>query len=168
MGNCPRYCRIDKRYVHKVQEENVLIGDIRRISTDPEEFECAMIVDPSQPFFFEHPSDHVPGMMFTEAGRQVGIAVSHLFLNVPFGTHFVSREFKVRFETFAELTEPITIRSRFNNRCFKHGALSEAVLQGDFHQCGKVVCSMEGDWKMYSPEIYQRYREHEKVMGDKS
>jgi hypothetical protein len=145
-----------------VRDENVLIGDVRRISTEPEEFECDMIVDSNHPFFFEHPLDHVPGMMFTEAGRQVGIAISHLFLGVPFGTQFISREYKVFFESFAELIEPITIRARFNNKCYRQGAFSEAILQGEFFQCGKVVTSMEGDWRMYSPEIYQRYRVHEK------
>ena len=95
--------RIDKRYVHKVREDNVLIGDIRRTSAEPEEFECTMIVDPGQAFFFEHPLDHVPGMMFTEAGRQVGIAISHLFLNIPFGTQFISREFRIWFDAFADL-----------------------------------------------------------------
>jgi len=153
--------RIDKRYVHKCQEDNVLISDIRRISTDPEEFECDMVVDPQHPFFFEHPSDHVPGMMLIEAGRQVGIAVSHLFLNVPFGTAFISKEFNVRFEALAQLDEPITIRTRFSNSTFRHGALSEGILHGTVLQCGKVVASLQGDWRMYPREIYQRFREQE-------
>ena len=157
--------RIDKRYVHKVREENVLIGNVRQRSGEPEEYECDMIVDPDQPFFFEHPLDHVPGMMFTEAGRQVGIALSHLFLNVPFGTQFISREFKIRFEALADLAEPITIRFRFSNKCYRHGALSEAILRGEFIQGGKIVTTMEGDWRMYPFEIYRRFRAQDKGVG---
>ena len=155
---------IDKRFVHKVREDNVLIGEIRRTSAQPEEFECEMIVDPHQAFFFEHPLDHVPGMMFTEAGRQVGIAISHLFLNVPFGTQFISREFRIWFDSFADLTDPIIVRSRFRDKHFRHGALSEATSQGEFLQNGKVVCRMEGDWKMYPGDIYERFRHHEHTL----
>ena len=153
--------RIDKRYVHKVREENVIISDIRRISTEPEEFECDMIVDPTHPFFFEHPLDHIPGMMFTEAGRQMGTAIPHLFLNVPFGTIFISKEFNIRFDAFAELEEPITIRARVNNRSFRHGALFEGTLEGEFYQCGTIVSSMHGNWKMFPKEVYKRFRQHE-------
>ena len=154
--------RIDQRYVHKVRPENVLIGDVRRISTEPEEFECEMIVDPTHPFFFEHPLDHIPGMMFLEAGRQLGIAASHLFLGVPFGTQFISREFVIRFDALADLAEPVIIRSRFLDRGYRHGAVAQATLQAECLQGGHVVCSMEGDWKMYPGPIYQRLRNQRK------
>ena len=151
---------IDKRFVHKDREENVLIGNVRQISTEPEEFECEMVVDPHQPFFFEHPADHVPGIMMVEAGRQMGLAISHLFWNVPFGTRFVTRDLRIHFTTFAELTEPVTIRTRFHNKCYRHGALSEAQCRGEFIQGGKVVTELEGDWKMYPPDIYEHFRVH--------
>ncbi len=157
----PQVCRgIDKRFVHKAREENVLIGDVLRVSMDPEMFECTMVVDPLHPFFFEHPADHVPGMMLAEAGRQMGLAISHLFFNGPFGTHFISREIRVSFTAFAEVREPVVIRSWVKNKCYRHGALSEAVLQGDFLQHGKVVAHMEGDWKMFPGDVYQHFREH--------
>jgi 2-oxo-3-(phosphooxy)propyl 3-oxoalkanoate synthase len=164
MKETPNASRLDKKYVHKTHEENVLIRAARQISSDPEEFECEMIIDPHHAFFFEHPADHVPGIMIVEAGRQCGLAISHLFLHVPIGTQFISKEFKVRFATFAELTEPITIRSRFVNRTYRHDVLSEALLEGEFYQNGKQVASMEGDWKMFPAEIYHRFREHESTL----
>ena len=157
--------RIDKKLVHKIFNDNVLIGDLQRVAESTDEFECQMIVDLSHPFFFEHPLDHIPGMMFVEAGRQAGIACSHLFLEIPFGTQFISKGCNVRFVDFGETHRPVSMRTQFKDTVHRKGTVLEAHLETAFYQEGRLVCSMTGDWKMYPREIYERFRAKKKPRG---
>lgn len=157
--------RIDKKLVHKIFNDNVLIGDLQRVAENADEFECQMIVDLSHPFFFEHPLDHIPGMMFVEAGRQAGIACSHLFLEIPFDTQFISKGCNVQFVDFGETKQPVKMRTRFKDTILRKGTVLEAHLETEFYQQGTLVCSMAGDWKMYPREIYERFRSKPKPSG---
>ncbi len=150
--------RIDRRIVHRAREENVVIGDVRKISVDPEEFECDLIVDTTHTYFFDHPLDHVPGMLFMEAGRQMGLALSHLFMDVPAGSQFISRDFRIRFDDIAELDRPVVIRAHFEDQLFRQGQLASARLTGQGFQDGRVVCTIDGDWAVYRREVYERLR----------
>ncbi|MEW5354259.1 MULTISPECIES: ScbA/BarX family gamma-butyrolactone biosynthesis protein [unclassified Streptomyces] len=60
-------------------------------------------VDPRHPGYFEHPSDHVPGMVLLEAFRQAG----HLAA----ARDCVLASLEARFRAFGELCRPIVIRS---------------------------------------------------------
>jgi hypothetical protein len=157
--------RIDKKLVHKIFDDNVLIGDLQRVAESSDEFECQMIVDLSHHFFFEHPLDHIPGMMFVEAGRQAGIACSHLFLGIPFDTQFISRGCNVQFVDFGETHRPVKMRTRFKDTVHRKGTILEAHLETEFYQQERLVCSMTGDWKMYPREIYERFRSKQKPSG---
>jgi hypothetical protein len=122
-----------------------------------------MVHDIDHPFFFEHPLDHIPAMMLVEAGRQMGIAVSHLFLEVPLGTMFATRAFDIRFSDFAELHAPVLIAGQVTDRKYHRGTLLQLRLDGHFSQDGRELGVMGGSWSMLNPEVWRRYRRREQA-----
>jgi 2-oxo-3-(phosphooxy)propyl 3-oxoalkanoate synthase len=150
--------RIDGRYVHKNFERNVLLADVRRRADSEEWFEAEMVHDMDHPFFFEHPLDHVPAMMLVETGRQLGIAISHLYLGVPLGTMFATRSFDIRFTDFAETRKPVQITAHVTDRQYRRGALIHLRMDGYFSQQGRQLGSMGGTWSMLDPQLWKRYR----------
>ncbi|WP_306317888.1 MULTISPECIES: ScbA/BarX family gamma-butyrolactone biosynthesis protein [unclassified Streptomyces] len=81
------------------QDANVLL----RTATDDDTSTWRLHVDPEHPGYFEHPSDHVPGMMLLEAFRQAG----HLTA----ASDCVLASLNAEFRSFGELCRPIVIRS---------------------------------------------------------
>lgn len=153
--------RIDGKYVHKLETRNVLLADVRERPGEPDWFEAEMVHDTEHPFFFEHPLDHIPAMMLVEAGRQLGIAISHLFLGVPHGTMFATRAFDIRFTDFAELHAPVLIAGRVTDRKYHRDTLLHLRLDGYFSQEGRELGSMGGSWSMLKSEVWRRYRRRE-------
>lgn len=149
---------IDGRLVHKVRRENVLLASVERAACGPDSYVARMRVDPEHPFFFEHPLDHVPSMMLIEGGRQVGIAVSQMFLDVPFETAFAPTEITARFSAYAELTSPVDIACDAHDKVFRRGRLARVRLEGRFIQRGRVLGEMSGVWVMIPLEIHRRLR----------
>ena len=155
--------RIDGKYVHKVIPRNVLLSCVRRCDDDPESFEAELVHDTDHPFFFEHPLDHVPAMFLVEAGRQFGIAISHMFLDVPTGTMFATRSFDIHFNEFAELHAPVSIVAKVTDRIYRSGRLLHLRLDGEFSENGKTLGGMGGSWSMLPPEVWRRYRRREQT-----
>jgi len=155
--------RIDGKYVHKRDPRNVLIAWVRQRPGESDCFEAEMVHDMEHPFFFEHPLDHIPAMMLVEAGRQLGIAISHLFLGVPMNRMFATRAFDIRFNDFAELHAPVTIVGRVTDRRYHRDELLHLRLDGMFSQNGRGLGSMGGSWSMLQPEVWRRYRRREQA-----
>lgn len=153
--------RIDGRYVHKRDPRNVLLGNLRRHETDAECYIADMAQDIHHPFFFEHPLDHIPAMMMVEAGRQLGIAISHIYLGVPLDRMFATRSFDIHFSDFAELTAPIQILARVTDRTYRRDELLYLRLDGTFFQNEQDIGGMGGTWSMLKPEVWRRYRRKE-------
>jgi hypothetical protein len=153
--------RIDGKYVHKIHERNVLLADVRPKPGEEDWFEAEMVVDADHPFFFEHPLDHVPAMMLVETGRQLGIAISHLYLGVPLGTMFATRSFDIEFTEFAETCAPVLISASVTDKQFRHGMLIHLRMDGYFSQNGKRLGRMGGTWSMLPPGLWKRYRRFE-------
>lgn len=150
-------------FVHRTVPSNVLLGRIARGSEDEQVFVAQVIVDRCHPFFFEHVLDHVPSMMLIEAGRQLGIAVCHVFLDVPFGTAFAPTSIQAEFTQYAELDSPIILQSTVRDRVLRRGRLVSMVLDGSFHQLGQIFGKMCGRWTMMPPELYARLRERRQL-----
>jgi hypothetical protein len=153
--------RIDGKYVHKIHERNVLIADIRPKPGQEGWYNAEMVHDMDHPFFFEHPLDHIPAMMLVEAGRQLGIAISHLYLGVPLGTMFATRSFDIRFTDFAETQKPVIISSEITDKVYRRGNLISLRMDGYFSQNGRQLGSMGGTWSMLKPDLWKRYRRFE-------
>jgi len=155
--------RIPGHLVHKVVPANVLLAWVRESANEDDCYEAEMVMDVAHPFFFEHQLDHIPAMMLVEAGRQMGIAVSHLFLGVPRGTMFATESFDIRFTNFAELSPAVTIRARVTDRRYRKGYLVHLRLDGDFSQGGSRLGGMGGTWVMLEPAVWKRHRRRERA-----
>jgi hypothetical protein len=155
--------RIDGKYVHKRDPRNVLLAYVRQPPGQPDRVESEMVHDIEHPFFFEHPLDHIPAMMLVEAGRQLGIAVSHLFLGVPLDRMFATRSFDIRFDDFAELHTPVLIVGALADRKYHRGELLHLRFDGVFSQGGREIGRMGGSWSMLDPAVWRRYRRREQA-----
>jgi len=153
--------RIDGKYVHKINERNVLIADIRKKPGQDDCYDAEMVSDMEHPFFFEHPLDHIPAMMLVETGRQLGIAIAHLFLDVPLGTMFATQSFDIRFTDFAETRTQVIISASVTDKKYRRGELLHLRMDGHFSQNSRPLGRMGGTWSMLKPEIWKRYRRHE-------
>lgn len=158
--------RIDGKYVHKHHPRNVLLAYVRQKPGRVDCFEAEMVLDVEHPFFFEHPLDHIPAMMLVEAGRQLGIAVSHLYLGVPFDRMFATRSFDIHFCDFAELHAPVLIVATVTDRKYHRGELLHLRLDGSFSQEGRQLGGMGGSWSMLKPAVWRRYRRREQARID--
>ena len=158
-GHCPR---LDRKFVHKQHDENVFVSRFEAVDeAHQDDFIAQLYIDKSHSFFFEHPLDHVPGLMLIEAGRQLGITVAHLAYGVPLvDTVFILNGMEVDFSAFAELDRPIFVNSSVKEKKFKRGTLTEMYYYGYFLQNEKHIGEMSGRWHIYSKQVMQRMRRH--------
>lgn len=152
--------RIDRKWVHKHRLENVFVSRFEAIGVDhSDDFIAELFLDPSHDFFFEHPLDHVPGLMLIEAGRQLGTTVAHLAYDVPLeDTVFILNGMQVDFSTFAELDVPVFVNSSVSEKKFRRGTLTEMYYYGHFVQRGESIGYMAGRWSILSKKVMQRMR----------
>lgn len=156
--------RIDPKYVHKVDARNVLLANVER-GAELGLFSAVMVPDYAHPFFFEHPLDHVPSMMLVEVGRQMGIAVSHLFYDVPLGTMFATRSYEIRFTDFAETRGLVQVSAQATETEYRSGRLRSLTLRGSFSQAGRELGYMSGQWLMLPADAWRRLRSRQQRRG---
>lgn len=152
--------RLDRALVHKRHDENVFVSRLQRVSEGEEDvFAAQLILDPGHSFFFEHPLDHVPGLMLVEAARQAATAASHLYYGVPAGSVFVLRDLAVDFTVFAELDQPTFVLSHVCERQIKAGQLAGMFCKGAFIQNDQQIGVMSGRWTIMDRRVADRMRE---------
>ena len=149
---------VDRPLVHKHRAENVLLERIAPLGAPEHRFAALVRVEPSHPFFFDHPLDHVPGMLLIEAARQFGVAVSHRYYGVPGDFAFVLEGVEVSFERYAELDQDVIIVGETHGRRERRGVLAGMVFAGSFQQGGVELGRMTGRWRMMSPALQRRLR----------
>jgi hypothetical protein len=102
-------------------------------------------------------------MMLLEAGRQLGIAISHLHLGVPMGYMFATESFDINFTDFAGLHAPVLITAAISDRRYRHGMLFHLKARGAFSQEGRSLGSMVGTWVILPPSVWHRYRRRQRT-----
>ena len=70
--------------------------------------EARIVVDETHPFFFDHPYDHVPGVLFVEAVQQLGEWLHETVAGESRGL-FQPRSLTMRFETWGDLDADLSI-----------------------------------------------------------
>jgi len=153
MDNRQKTVPIDKRYVHKANEENVLISDIEKHG---EEFHTSVIVNTEHPFFFEHAREHVPGLLLVEAGRQSSMAIVHKYYDVAFDKAFFINDFQMKFASFATTSSPLTIRSKVLNNASKSKNYFQLDFEIEFYQETKLVASLSVTFTIASEKLLAR------------
>jgi len=111
--------KIEKKYVHKNNQEYVLISDIQKVpihytheipSRFYEAYYCFAHPKLDCPFCFDHQLDHVPFVMVVEFFRQTCIAISHKFYNIPVeGYTNIMDDLTLHLPKFVELDLPAVI-----------------------------------------------------------
>jgi hypothetical protein len=91
---------------------------------------CELLVDTSDPTFFDLPLDHVPGLMLLEAMRQAATATACRQLRVGPETVHV-HEANLGFSRFAEYDAPVSIDTSLDE--------TASVVSIRLHQAGKTL-----------------------------
>jgi hypothetical protein len=68
------------RLVGRQWLNNVVIG--RNLTESPGELSASLIVDRNNPAIFDHPLDHIPGMLLLEGFRQIGLIAAQRQQNI--------------------------------------------------------------------------------------
>lgn len=155
--------RVHRKLVHKADLTHVFVERIEALpptSDSLDRFLGRLVVDTSHPFFFEHPLDHVPGLMLIEGTRQVGTAISHLFYDVPFDLAFILNRLDVRFTNFAELTSPVAAQLTIVDKTYRHQRLSALACHSQWLQDGRSIGTMDAQWSFSSPAVLSRLRQN--------
>lgn len=137
----PSEGRLDAALVHKHRRENVALIRVDRYDPDHPDDRCLaeVLVDTEHPYFFEHPVDHVPGLLLIEAVRQAGIAGVHAILGVPLDAAMVVDGFEVAFTRYAELDQPLFVALRAEDLGYRGERLTSARLEADYVQDGEII-----------------------------
>lgn len=155
--SCPG--RLEKQFVHKHDPDNVFIARVERFSEAcPDDLVAQLTLDQKHPYHFEHPQDHVPGMMLMEAGRQLALAVAHLFYDVPLDTVFILKHVTASFQRFAELEEPVFVYSWVREKEYRRNRLVSMRYEGEFIQGNEILGTMSGQWTMHDRRLMERVR----------
>ena len=76
-------------------------------------FTSSLIVDGAHPYFFDHPCDHIPGMLLLEGCAQLALRAFAETLSV-FPRRTAVRAYEVNFSQFVECGLPVTLAARVN------------------------------------------------------
>lgn len=153
--------RIHRKLVHKAELTHVFVECIEALPRTEDAFDrflAPLVIDSRHPFFFEHPLDHVPGLMLIEGARQVGTAISHLFYDVSFDLNFILNWLEVRFTNFAELTSPVTVQMTIVEKAYRRQRLNGLACRSEWIQDGRSLGTMDAEWSFSSPAVLARLR----------
>jgi hypothetical protein len=112
---------------------------------DSAEFVASLIVDDSHAYFFDHPCDHVPGMLLLEGCAQLALAAFAETVSAPSGTSVVSG-YDVNFAQFVECHLPTTLAARVTPAQTSSGGALPTTVQISIAQqnvvCGTITMSV--------------------------
>lgn len=153
---------VEKRLVHKTREENVHLADLRRDPERPGLFHARLICDTTHPYYFEHPADHLPGMLLIETGRQMVEATCHAFGQVPLnGNVFLWNSLDVTFLQFADLHMPVELLLQIEEAdANQDGSWNRVQCQVSVRQWDCVASRMTFKASIVSQRSFQRLRRH--------
>jgi len=161
------YAPIRKEYVHKLNEEYVLLTKIRRI---PEEYIIPSDCDVQNSFFayalpkldcsfcFDHELDHIPFMMIVEIFRQIGVATSHTHHGVPLrGYKNTMDELEFGSMKFVELDMPMLITCE--DKVLKQtSSMQKRKIYYKLYQNNELCAFMSTNVMVMNNDLYDRMR----------
>jgi len=101
---------------------DVLLADPRGCLCGPRSAIWSVQVDASHPGLFDHPLDHMPGMVQLEALRQAAVALTHTI-----GGHGTFAGCEVRFLRMIDVSDPVSCHARI----LDGRTVAVALVQGD-------------------------------------
>ncbi len=125
--------------VQRQDARNVVLRDLRR---DGARWQATVRVDEQHPYHFDHPLDHVPGILLLEAALQVAeVVVAHS--GQP---HRQVLGLRVRFRRYTDKATHIALLASLNG---------PDVLQVQIAQHGAQVCDIELNLGLPSPRTHR-------------
>lgn len=137
---------LDKRFVHKIFENNVVIKNPIRIDSSKHIYRSKILVPLSNTFFFDHMYEHIPGMMLIEAFRQFGTAISHIYFNIPFDYSFILYNMNTEFKTYTKIQSDAFVDFVITDIKYKHSIARKFVGVGFVHQDNLLTSKFESSW----------------------
>lgn len=147
---------LDRGLVHKAQQQNVVLNRVEHVREHC--YGAQVLVDQSHPFFFEHPVDHVPGLLLIEAARQFGLAVAHTYYAADKESVFSLLGVDIEFKTYGELKSPVFIAGELTPLKLRRGTPRELKFEGHFIQGGHAIGQMCGVWNILPLATWKRLR----------
>lgn len=123
-------------------------------------FYAEMHCDQNHPYYFEHPNDHVPGMMMIEFVRQALTACIHTYGNVPLnGYHFILSDLNVKFLNYLELNSPPTVKIILKDYfAIDNTMWTDSIFDTFIYQNGELKAEMSVRNSIMSSRGYKRMR----------
>ncbi len=156
-----RDLRINRQLVHKHNRENVLVVRAEKVETSLGEifFVAEVLQDNKHSFFYEHPSDHVPGLYIIEATRQVGTAILHLYLGVAMDSPpTIFEKMEVNFQNYAENNRPLFVVGKIAEKRTSEGNLESGASSLDVVQGQTLVAEIKMEFRIVAAAVYRLMR----------
>ncbi|HEX2957504.1 MAG TPA: AfsA-related hotdog domain-containing protein [Chitinispirillaceae bacterium] len=160
--------KLNSSYVHKVNDEQVWISDVRNAD------EYAWEVDELRPYTlfytyaypnlncpvcFDHQLDHYPMMSLFEMTRQMGLAIMHQFYHVPMkGYISVAQKLSFDYRVFAELDFPLVIYMVDMCEPVFVNKVQNRIVELYFVQENVICACVQGEMSALKSEMYLRIR----------
>jgi hypothetical protein len=107
-------------------------------STAAGEFTTTLIVDDTHPYFFDHPCDHVPGILLLEGCAQLALAAFGATTGVSSASALIAA-YDVSFAQFVENGVPTTLSARVITADGSSGARVEIAITQPGSHCGTTA-----------------------------
>lgn len=156
--NHSNFRHIDKKFTHKNIETNSLVGRIEKVDSAPDTYISQAIVSTEHPFFFEHEVDHIPGLFIIEYARQVSMACSHLFLDVPLSSVFIMDRLDTQFIAIPDTEKPLFAIISRDNIKLKQGRVAKQDWKIEIVQNSKLIASLIGGQTILPKALFSRLR----------
>jgi hypothetical protein len=107
-------------------------------STGEGAFAASLVVDDAHPYFFDHPCDHVPGILLLEGCAQLALAAFGATTGVSSSSAVISA-YQVSFAQFVENGVPTTLTARVASADGSSGARVEIAITQPGAECGSTT-----------------------------
>jgi len=148
---------IDKKYVHKHKEQNVLLGTPEKISDT--EFKASLLLDERCAEISDHMTgQHIQGMVLTEAARQMFIGVTEAFFipeEMIGDIVYIFNKMNIEYMAFV-FPLPIEIRYKILTQSSKRPGSIKSTVKIEFYQNEVLTCDSEIDFSTYEKDFIHK------------
>jgi hypothetical protein len=122
-----------------------------------------MFVNTEHPFFFEHPNEHVPGIMLIETIRQFIVACGHVYGKIPMdGTQLILNSLECQFMSYVNINYPILLRgTAYDYKFNRDGYWHHVTLRTEVMQNGRCMALFDLKGTCLSSGIFERIRRNQ-------
>jgi 2-oxo-3-(phosphooxy)propyl 3-oxoalkanoate synthase len=164
LSSDPAPPKIDPEKVRKHQVENCLLSEPFQQDYHVLYFN---LFTTTNEIVLDHQSDHLVGLMIMEAVRQIGMACSHVWGEIPGDTRMSLQEFSMFFYNYIELGVPLVARA-IGSLSYEENLRVDQVAFIDVRQNGITCLAGTSSGRLFTTEDrYQRIRGKTELMNER-